>query len=1555
MATVTTTLQGVPVWTEHGPGAIVDSNGGFLGTGAIVAVAVDPTDSGTIYAATSGGGVWRSRDARPGNPSPSWAPVTDAHPSPAMGAIAISPLDRQTVYAGTGSFASFGPSGTAVGLYRSTDGGDSWRNLAANLFAGIPVRDLLPTRVSERAGQVVLAAVLSNSGAGTTGGIFRSEDGGQSFVLQSGMAETGLPSGDGWALAEDPTLPGHVYAAVGGATPGIYYSGDGGKTTWTEVTSGMDPTVLAAAQWIRLAVAPDPTGRAGTLCVGIINGGQPVRTYRTPAASGREQWTCIGLPPGGPDAIEPLKQALWKFALAIDPQSGDMYVGGDEGGGVWRCGLADPSHPVWEKISKSLDFAGSDLAQDPDKVPHADIQDLVFDRDGNLLAACDGGIYRMPNPGNRHGGPARKWTAIGKAIRNNEAFSVALDSLNNLLTVASADNGTSVQERQGSGQWTSTLWGDGAVQAVNNDAPRVSWRYSEDGDLSAFSRWKVDSRNNAAGEPVLLASRATPTVVGSGLNSIDRAPVMNPDGTPALNSDGSQQYQFRSGTYVLNNLPDSTSLAGKPSRMMVGSNGLYESQDGGSTINEITVTDPSTNAAVTDVHSIAYGAREDGVARPDVAYVGMGAGLWLRGPRGGAFTPVTSYPGGSVTHVAVDPDDWKRAYVVDESHVYRTDSGGQTWEDCTGNLQRMTADPTVYASGVIVVRSGEAEEAVFVGAVGGIYRCLNPADGPGAVWTKFGRNLPGGCFGQDIHYYPNQLRNSVQTGDELVASIYGRGVWTLPRASGVLFEPSVLRITGTAREQYVRLVRNPDVPGQLDVHAPDGAGPTLSLPLACVGQILVDCVDGSNTLTLDCTNGTIDVPLGIEYTAGGSDNRLVLKSGRVEEQVFDLTGGSTGSASIGGMRVRFSSVAQIDDSVLSGLTVVEDVPPPDGLRLSNGSQLDGLPTLGILHQRGAAQVRLNLANSSEVRLDVTRGAGGVVVEDLFGTPARMRRLLVVTGRSGHEVRIATSPPGVDLEVRGAGGQDTIFIGTVTGTGGLLQAVRGPIRLSNTAARSVLNVSDATGQVATTATLTDRSLTGLAPAPITFGPNTLNALTVAGSRGGTTFTVESTGPYPVALLGIGAVNRLDVHATSGLLDYTSGSGVDNVHIGAPASGGAQVANVTGNVRLHCTQTGNLNVTIDDSGDGQQRDVVITDHSISGLAPAEIDLFPGANPFLNGVTVLGGRARMFYSVVDTPPMFAVTLHGQGQDVVDVYRTRLGLAIDGAAGVTIGGAPLGLGSVLGAVTIGGGASTAVVVDDSATGGARSFSMSAGEIDGLTRSPISFTEARLHSLVVRCGSGGNRIVVAATVAGGATELDLGAGPDLVNVQATSGPLAIAGRAGALDELLIGSTSEVLKDDLDGITGEIRIIGRSDAVHLVVSDVAGKQPRRAGMEAGVINGLAPAVIGFAPLAALDVHLSHLANAIEVSGTNPGGPVVVHTGGGDAIEVKTSQHSPCNLLVDGPAVTEDDGLRVILGDPARAVTHTQPVGTTPGEVQVTFPDGSTSTIQYRHMRSVQGP
>ena len=81
---------------------------------------------------------------------------------------------------------------------------------------------------------------------------------------------------------------------------------------------------------------------------------------------------------------------------------------------------------------------------------------------------------------------------------------------------------------------------------------------------------------------------------------------------------------------------------------------------------------------------MVYGGYQDGVANANVLWVASDSGVYLRTTAGGALTK-TTYTGGPARDIAVDPTDWTKAYVIDDSHVYYTADAGQTWTDITGN------------------------------------------------------------------------------------------------------------------------------------------------------------------------------------------------------------------------------------------------------------------------------------------------------------------------------------------------------------------------------------------------------------------------------------------------------------------------------------------------------------------------------------------------------------------------------------------------------------------------------------------------------------------------------------------------------------------------------------------------------------------------------------------------------------------------------------------------------------------------------------------------------
>ncbi len=189
-----------------------ESNGGWTiafsleGSGA-QCIALDPHDPDTLYAGLRGGGVMRTRDG-----ARTWSDC--GLPAEDVFSLAVSAANR-AVYAGTEPSA----------LYRSDDGGDTWRELAALLdlpsrptwsFPPRPwtshVRWIAP---SPHDADVLLAGI-------ELGGLMRSTNGGQSWQDQRPGSQPDVHS-----LAWHPNAAGRAYEAGGG---GAAWSEDGGDT-----------------------------------------------------------------------------------------------------------------------------------------------------------------------------------------------------------------------------------------------------------------------------------------------------------------------------------------------------------------------------------------------------------------------------------------------------------------------------------------------------------------------------------------------------------------------------------------------------------------------------------------------------------------------------------------------------------------------------------------------------------------------------------------------------------------------------------------------------------------------------------------------------------------------------------------------------------------------------------------------------------------------------------------------------------------------------------------------------------------------------------------------------------------------------------------------------------------------------------------------------------------------------------------------------------------------------------------------------------------------------
>ena len=397
-------------WTMIGPRPesvlLTPPYGPPIASGRVSALAVDPRNPDVAYAGGATGGVWKTTDG-----GINWTPLTDDQPSLAIGSIALAPSNPDIVYAGTGEQNFSGDSYYGAGVLKSMDAGATWKHLPGSFVGPFSATSggggyrIGAIAVSPTNPNIVLAGG-SREIPGESG-IFRSTDGGESWIaVLTGSAGTGI--------VFDPTNPDIVYSAIGRTNGdlkyGVFKSIDAGAT-WTAANgTGANALPITGGGRIEIAIAPSSPR---TLYVSIATQTSTLRgVFKT--VDGAQNWTsvpsvpdycapqcnydnAIAVHPQRPDVVVVAGDAFGTFqsngiyrtlnggttwasiflgangnsphsdhhALAFSRDGGRLYDGND--GGVYRADDVSAGPVNWTNLNNTLAITSmsSGFAMDP--------------------------------------------------------------------------------------------------------------------------------------------------------------------------------------------------------------------------------------------------------------------------------------------------------------------------------------------------------------------------------------------------------------------------------------------------------------------------------------------------------------------------------------------------------------------------------------------------------------------------------------------------------------------------------------------------------------------------------------------------------------------------------------------------------------------------------------------------------------------------------------------------------------------------------------------------------------------------------------------------------------------------------------------------------------------------------------------------------------------------------------------------------------------------------------------------------------------------------------
>lgn len=701
----------------------------------------------TIWVGAASGGVWKSTDG-----GTTYRPKFDKQPVQSIGAIALNPNDENDVWVGTGETWTRNSVSIGDGVYRSTDGGESWKNV------GLPQSErIVKLNVDPRNGDTVLACVTGKLWSDSAErGVYRTTDGGRTWsqVLKGGNLSTGCGG-----MSVDAKNPDVVYASLwdfrrkgwtfrsGGEGPdapsgsGLYRSADGGRT-WKEVTGGG----LPAKPYGRIAVAVAPSD--SKVVYAFVEG---VKSALYRSADGGSTW----------ERRDDSQMMVWRpfyFAnLIVDPNNADR---------LFKTNLS-----LIQSTDGGKTFSGTGNT-------HADFHDVWIDPNDpkNVIAGDDGGIWYSKDG-------AESWWK-GHNLPISQFYHVSIDDQDPYQVYGGLqDNSSWVGDSSYPGGVTNARWenlygGDGFW--VFSDPTDRDYVYAEyqGGNLARINRRTLDSRD--------IQPRAND---GEKLRWNWNTPLHlspNEKGTLYIGA----QFLFRTrnqGQTWEGISPDLTTNDPKKQQQELS---------GGITV------DNSAAEMHTTIYTISESPKDGrviwvGTDDGNVQVTRDGGKSW-RNVVSGAKVPAGSW----VAYIDASPHEAGTAYVAFDRHtygemdplLYKVSDYGATW-----TALATPKDPKSVRGYAHVLREDPVKRGLlYAGTELGLWISLDD----GAHWAQFkGGDFPAVAV-RDLVVQPRD--------HDLVLATHGRGIWIvddltpLRTLDGAVLTREAAFLPGRSQQQRIR-------------------------------------------------------------------------------------------------------------------------------------------------------------------------------------------------------------------------------------------------------------------------------------------------------------------------------------------------------------------------------------------------------------------------------------------------------------------------------------------------------------------------------------------------------------------------------------------------------------------------------------------------------------------------------------------------------------------------------------------------------------------------------